>query len=162
MASSSMSAPFLHASSTDSALTMGLSRIKAETQIDVPSTSSSMAAIARCEQNAKANQRALLVEKRAAYGMALPASQTIERQMLAKIGASQRLPGLPTSYLGYQALTGELDRLPHAAQFSNMEGRVAAFFHEPEVAPAIGSQRDGAGGQLVGGLHQAMEQRLGL
>lgn len=40
------------------------------------------------------------------YGLAFPAKLEIERQILAKVG---RLPGLPSSRLGLESLTGELD-----------------------------------------------------
>ena len=109
---------------------------------------------------ATAGERA--THQRRAYGVAMPAREAIERQILGKIGASQRLPGLPASFLGLQALTGELDALPHGSVFNNQEGRIASFFNETEVAPALGQPRDGAGGALVGGLHAEMEKRLGM
>lgn len=40
------------------------------------------------------------------YGTALPARMQIEKQILNKI---ERLPGLPSSKLGYDSLTGSLD-----------------------------------------------------
>merc|ERR1719189_2686741 len=66
---------------------------------------------------ATAGERA--THQRRAYGVAMPAREAIERQILGKIGASQRLPGLPASFLGLQALTGELDALPHGSVFNN-------------------------------------------
>eukprot|EP00775_Hariotina_reticulata_P004749 gene4749-4999_t len=40
------------------------------------------------------------------YGLAFPAKAEIERQILSKFG---RLPGIPSSRLGLESLTGELD-----------------------------------------------------
>ncbi|BDA41886.1 probable proteasome maturation protein [Coccomyxa sp. Obi] len=40
------------------------------------------------------------------YGSALPARMQLDRQILSKAG---RLPGMPSSHLGLQSLTGELD-----------------------------------------------------
>ncbi|KAF8055475.1 CYCB1-2 [Scenedesmus sp. PABB004] len=41
------------------------------------------------------------------YGLAFPARVALDRQILAKFG---RLPGLPSSRLGLESLTGELDQ----------------------------------------------------
>ncbi|KAK9909280.1 hypothetical protein WJX75_010019 [Coccomyxa subellipsoidea] len=40
------------------------------------------------------------------YGSALPARMQLDKQILSKVG---RLPGMPSSQLGLQSLTGELD-----------------------------------------------------
>lgn len=41
------------------------------------------------------------------YGLAFPAKMDIERQILRRFG---RLPGLPSSKMGLESLTGELDQ----------------------------------------------------
>ena len=40
------------------------------------------------------------------YGIAMPARMELERQILSKFS---RMPGLPSSRLGLEAMTGELD-----------------------------------------------------
>jgi proteasome maturation protein len=72
------------------------------------------------------------------YGSAVPARMSIESQILGRVG--QRLPGLPSSRLGLESLTGELDEFG----FESFLG-LPEFSEEPPVD-----------------LHSQMEQRLGL
>jgi proteasome maturation protein len=81
----------------------------------------------------QANPQAL----RDLYGLAFPAKQDIERQILARFG---RLPGLPSSRLGLEALSGELDRFGFESYLSLPE-----FSEAPPVD-----------------MHSQMERRLGL
>lgn len=71
------------------------------------------------------------------YGAALPARMAIERQMLSRV---ERLPGLPSSCVALESLTGELDDFTPESYLS--------LPTESEVP-----QPD---------LHSCMEQRLGL
>lgn len=71
------------------------------------------------------------------YGLAVPARKDIEQQMLSKFG---RLPGLPSSRLGLESLTGELDTFGFESYLNLPE-------HSLE--------------QPVD-LHSQMEQRLGM
>mmetsp|Transcript_3854 Transcript_3854/g.13518 ORF Transcript_3854/g.13518 Transcript_3854/m.13518 type:complete len:149 (+) Transcript_3854:209-655(+) len=71
------------------------------------------------------------------YGAALPAKMQIEEQILGRVG---RLPGLPSSRLGLDAMTGRLDEL----DYSDTLG----FPSERETSQV--------------NLHVAMEHRLGL
>lgn len=71
------------------------------------------------------------------YGLAFPAKLDIERQILSKFG---RLPGLPSSKLGLESMTGELD------QFGFESYLGAADMCEDQPVD----------------LHSQMEQRLGL
>lgn len=70
------------------------------------------------------------------HGLAFPAKQSIERQILSKFG---RLPGLPSSRLGLESLTGELDQFGFESYLGLPEHAV-----EPPVE-----------------LHSQMEARLG-
>ena len=71
------------------------------------------------------------------YGVAVPARHSIETQILDRFA---RLPGLPSSKLGLEALTGELD-----------EFRFESYLGLPENSeePSVD-------------LHSAMEKKLGL
>lgn len=71
------------------------------------------------------------------YGSALPARMHIEKQILSRV---ERLPGLPSSRLGLESLTGELDDFSFDS-YLNLPG-------ESEVSATD--------------LHSAMEKRLGL
>lgn len=71
------------------------------------------------------------------YGLAFPAKVDIEKQILGKFG---RLPGLPSSRLGLESLTGELD------QFG-----FESYLGQPEFAE-----------QMPVDMHSQMEQRLGM
>lgn len=71
------------------------------------------------------------------YGLAFPAKVDIEKQILSKFG---RLPGLPSSKLGLESLTGELD------QFG-----FESYLGLPEFSE-----------QLPVDMHSQMEQRLGM
>lgn len=71
------------------------------------------------------------------YGLAFPAKLDITRQILSKFG---RLPGLPSSKLGLESLTGELD------QFS-----FESYLGMPEHAE-----------QQPAELHSQMENKLGM
>lgn len=71
------------------------------------------------------------------YGLAFPAKVDIERQILGKFG---RLPGLPSSRLGLESLTGELD------QFG-----FESYLGLPELSE-----------QMPVDMHSQMEQRLGM
>lgn len=71
------------------------------------------------------------------YGLAFPAKVDIEKQILSKFG---RLPGLPSSRLGLESLTGELD------QFG-----FESYLGLPEFSE-----------QMPVDMHSQMEQRLGM
>lgn len=71
------------------------------------------------------------------FGLAFPAKVDIEKQILSKFG---RLPGLPSSRLGLESLTGELD------QFG-----FESYLGLPEFSE-----------QLPVDMHSQMEQRLGM
>lgn len=71
------------------------------------------------------------------YGLAFPAKMDIERQILGKFG---RLPGLPSSKLGLESLTGELDQFG----FESYLGMEDSSEHQPVD------------------LHSQMEQKLGM
>lgn len=71
------------------------------------------------------------------YGVAFPAKMQIEQQILGKF---QRLPGLPSSKLGLEALTGALDEFGFESYLGLPE--------DSEVAPPD--------------LHSQMEVHLGL
>lgn len=71
------------------------------------------------------------------YGVAFPAKVDIEKQILSKFG---RLPGLHSSRLGLESLTGELD------QFG-----FESYLGLPEFSE-----------QLPVDMHSQMEQRLGM
>ena len=71
------------------------------------------------------------------YGLAFPAKLDIERQILSKFG---RLPGLPSSRLGLESLSGELDSFGFESYLDLPE-------HSTEVPVD---------------MHSQMERRLGL
>lgn len=71
------------------------------------------------------------------YGIAAPAKLQIETQILDRF---QRLPGIPSSKLGLEALTGDLD-----------EFRFESYLGLPEVSDDVPTD-----------VHSVMEQRLGL
>jgi proteasome maturation protein len=71
------------------------------------------------------------------YGLAFPAKFDIEKQILSKFG---RLPGLQSSRLGLESLTGELD------QFG-----FESYLGLPEFSE-----------QMPVDMHSQMEQRLGM
>lgn len=71
------------------------------------------------------------------YGIAFPARVDIEKQILGKFG---RLPGLASSRLGLESLTGELD------QFG-----FESYLGLPEFSE-----------QMPVDMHSQMEQRLGM
>lgn len=86
------------------------------------------------QQKAGASQLQML---RDLYGIAAPAKLQIETQILDRF---QRLPGLPTSKLGLEALTGELD-----------EFRFESYLGLPEHCEDAPVD-----------LHSAMERKLNL
>lgn len=71
------------------------------------------------------------------YGSAAPARSAIEAQILGRVG---RLPGLPSSRLGLEALTGELD-----------EFRFESYLGLPEAREDVPID-----------IHSAMERQLRL
>jgi proteasome maturation protein len=71
------------------------------------------------------------------YGSALPARMHLERQLLNRV---ERLPGLPSSKLGLESLTGSLDDFSFAS-YLNLP-------HECEIASPE--------------FHDVMERRLGI
>lgn len=74
------------------------------------------------------------------YGSAFPARLEIERQILSKF---QRLPGVPSSNLGLEALTGRLEDF----SFESYLG----FPGDNETAePDVHSQREKRAGMTVG------------
>ncbi len=73
---------------------------------------------------------------RSLYGVALPARFQIETQILSKF---TRLPGLPSSKLGLESLTGELD-----------EFGFNSYLNLPENSDSVPVD-----------MHSQMEQRLG-
>ncbi|KAK9803565.1 hypothetical protein WJX72_000608 [[Myrmecia] bisecta] len=77
----------------------GLSTLKDETTVAHP--------VQSIQQNAAREQEQLRMQMmRNVYGSALPARLTIEKQILGRV---QRLPGIPSSQLGLESLTGALD-----------------------------------------------------
>eukprot|EP00227_Mantoniella_beaufortii_P014178 CAMPEP_0197595644 /NCGR_PEP_ID=MMETSP1326-20131121/23379_1 /TAXON_ID=1155430 /ORGANISM="Genus nov. species nov., Strain RCC2288" /LENGTH=140 /DNA_ID=CAMNT_0043162029 /DNA_START=85 /DNA_END=507 /DNA_ORIENTATION=+ len=72
------------------------------------------------------------------YGIAMPARMDIESQILSR---QRRLPGLPSSRMGLEILTGEIDRFGFES-----------YLDRPEDRPE-GMRAD---------LHSAMEARLGM
>ncbi|KAI8105659.1 hypothetical protein M9434_000241 [Picochlorum sp. BPE23] len=55
------------------------------------------------------------------YGTALPARAVIEHQILNRI---ERLPGFPSSKLGLESLTGELDHFGFESYLPSMEEKI--------------------------------------
>merc|ERR1719197_402785 len=86
------------------------------------------------ERESKENKLKMLQN---VYGSAFPLKQQIEE---AIVGSSGRLPGLPSSRLGLDALTGRLDRFTEADYLADPA--------ESELTPPP--------------MHAVMEQRLGL
>ena len=72
------------------------------------------------------------------YGIAMPAKMDIECQILSK---QRRLPGLPSSRLGLEIMTGDVDRFGFES-----------YLDRPDEQPEAPR----------GDLHSAMENRLGL
>lgn len=89
------------------------------------------------EQHAKNATATKYQMLRDVYGAALPARMEIESQILSKF---HRLPGLPSSKLGLQSMTGALDEI----DFESMLGHP----DEPDFA--------------LPDLHSQMELQLGL
>jgi proteasome maturation protein len=85
------------------------------------------------------------------YGEALPLRAHIEAQILGRVG---RLPGLPSSRLGLESLSGALD-----------EFGFEAYLGPGGALPALSGHDAGEGGCVglgLGGMHAAMEARLHL
>lgn len=113
------------------ALRLGLAALKEDTAVAHPVQAIQHESQAR----AAAGQQQMM---RDLYGIAAPAKMQIETQILSKF---TRLPGgLPSSMLGLEALTGELD-----------EFRYESYLGMPEMStlPPVD-------------LHSQMEQRLSL
>ncbi|PIA63491.1 hypothetical protein AQUCO_00201086v1 [Aquilegia coerulea] len=81
------------------ALRFGLHGVKSDI-LDVHPLQSALQSFEKTETQM---QRSILEKT---YGYALPMKMDLERQILARV---QRPPGLPSSMLGYEALTGNLD-----------------------------------------------------
>lgn len=78
------------------------------------------------------------------YGAAFPARMQIEQQILGKFG---RLPGVPSSCLGLESLTGSLDQFG----FESYLG----FAGESEVpGPDMHSQMEARAGMRAGGTER--------
>ena len=89
------------------------------------------------QNSQKAGEAARMEMLQNVYGSALPARMQIERQLLERVG---RLPGIPSSKLGLQSLTGTLD------DFS-----FEAYLNLPDASEAAPPD-----------MHAAMEKKLGM
>lgn len=85
----------------------------------------------------KAGEAARLEMLQNVYGSGLPARMQIEKQLLDRV---ERLPGLPSSKLGLDSLTGNLDDFSFGSYLNLPEAS--------EIAPTD--------------IHTVMEKRLGL
>ena len=80
-------------------LRLGLSHLKEDAAAKHP------VEIIQLESKAKADASRMQMQRNV-YGIAAPARASIEAQILSRF---QRLPGLPSSMLGLEAMTGDLE-----------------------------------------------------
>ncbi|KAF5205378.1 Cyclin-b1-2 [Thalictrum thalictroides] len=115
------------------ALRFGLHGVKSDI-LDVHPLQSSLQSFEKTETQM---QRSILERT---YGYALPMKMDLERQILARV---QRPPGLPSSMLGYEALTGSLDVFDCEDYHSHNDPRLSETSRPAD-------------------MHHGMEVRLGL